>query len=168
METLQKPDELLALHDVTEELFDTLGAWFEVPERVELTLGDVDAAVTELGEPVMIVAMAMRKLQTLRLLSTPGVETTTDVVVTLVQDLERTLVQAPAMRLRRAAARADWDAALAALVASGATEADTDTPPADPEDADAEVQYFRELHGCLHDAVRAVVRASNGEIRRFV
>ena len=163
METLHKPDELLALHDVTEELFDTLGAWFEVPERVEMTLGDVDAAVVELGEPVMVAAMAMRRLQALRLLSTPGVETTTDVVVTLVQDLERTLVQAPSMRLRAAAARADWDAALAQLVAD-----EVDEPPAEPGDADAEVRYFRELHACLHDAVRAVVRASDGEIRRFV
>lgn len=163
MGTLGKPDELLALHDVAEELFDTLGAWFEVPERVEITLGDVDAAVVELGDPVMVVAMAMRKLQALRLLSTPGVETTTDVVVTLVQDLERTLAQAPSMRLHRAAARADWDAGLAALVTGGIEDA-----PAGPADADAEVTYFRELHSCLHDAVRAVVRASDGEIRRFI
>jgi hypothetical protein len=163
METLHKPDELLALHDVTEELFDTLGSWFDVPERVELTLGDVDAAVTELSEPVMVAAMAMRKLQALRLLSTPGVATTTDVVVTLVQDLERTLAQAPSMRLRRAAARADWDAALVELVRGDAGDA-----PAEPEEADAEVRYFRELHACLHEAVRAVVRASDGQIRRFV
>lgn len=163
METLHKPDELLALHDVAEELFDTLGSWFEVPDRIEITLGDVDAAVVELGEPVMVVAMAMRKLQALRLLSTPGVETTTDVVVTLVQDLERTLAQAPSMRLRWAAARADWDAALAALVTD-----EIDDAPTAPEDADAEVGYFRDLHACLHDAVRAVVRASDGEIRRFI
>lgn len=163
METLAKPDELLALHDVTEELFDTLGAWFDVPDRVEVTLGDVDAAVTELGDPVMVAAMAMRRLQALRLLSTPGVETTTDVVVTVVQDLERTLVQAPSMRLRRAAARADWDAALAVLVADEVDEA----PPEEDAD-DAELTYFRELHACLHDALRAVIRASDGEIRRFV
>ena len=163
MESLHKPDELLALHDVTEELFDTLGAWFDVPEQVEITLGDVDAAVTELADPVMVAAMAMRKLQALRLLATPGVATTTDVVVTLVQDLERTLAQAPSMRLRRAAARADWDAALADLVTGGVQD-----PPAKPGEADAEVRYFRELHGRLHDAVRAVVRASEGEIRRFV
>jgi hypothetical protein len=163
VETIPKPDELLALHDVTEELFDTLAAWFDVPESVEITLDDIDAAVTELGDPVMIAAMAMRKLQALRLLSTPGVKTTTDVVVAIVQDLERALVQAPSMRLRRAAARADWDAALADLVSEGVGEA-----PSDPSGGDDEVQRFRELHGQLHDALRAVVQASEGQIRTLV
>lgn len=163
METITKPDELLALHDVTEELFDTLGAWFDVPPSVEITLGDVDAAVGELGDPVMIAAMAMRKLQALRLLSTPGVTTTTDVVVTIVQDLDRALLQAPSMRLHRQAAEADWDDELADLMAGGVADA-----PPDPEADDAEVLHFRELHECLHEALRAVVRASDGEIRRLV
>jgi hypothetical protein len=85
------------------------------------------------------------------------------VVVTVVQDLERTLVQAPSMRLRRAAARADWDAALASLVADEVDEA-----PEETGGEETEVAYFRELHACLHDALRAVIRASDGEIRRFV
>lgn len=160
METIQKPDELLALHDVTEELFDTLGSWFDVPDAVELTLGDIDGAVVELGDPVMIAAMAMRKLQALRLLSTPGVRTTTDVIVAIVQDLERAMLSAPSMRLRRAAARADWDAALADLVAE-----DVAAAPGETSEDDAEVQRFRELHGRLHDALRAVVSASDGQIR---
>jgi hypothetical protein len=160
METIQKPDELLALHDVTEELFDTLGAWFEVPDSVELTLGDIDGAVTELGDPVMIAAMAMRKLQALRLLSTPGVRTTTDVIVAIVQDLERAMLSAPSMRISRAAARADWDAALVDLVSE-----DVGTAPGETDEDDVEVQRFRELHGRLHDALRAVVSASDGQIR---
>ena len=69
----------------------------------------------ELGDPVLVAAMAMRKLQALHLLSTPGVRTTTDVVVAIVQDLQRALIQAPHMRLRLAASAADWDAELAAL-----------------------------------------------------
>jgi hypothetical protein len=163
METIPKPDELLALHDVTEEMFDILGAWFEVPETVSITLGDVDAAVTELGDPVMIAAMAMRKLQALRLLATPGVRTSTDVIVAIVQDLERALLQAPSMWMKRRAANADWDAALADLVTDGEEPATVGSAEADA--ADAEVAQFRELHGYLHDALRAVVTASDGEIR---
>jgi hypothetical protein len=108
--TIPKPDALLALHDVTAELFETLRAWFDVPARVTFDLTDVDAAVRELGDPQMIGAFAMRKLQALRLLSTPGVTTTTDVVVNMVSDLDRALIQAPSMGLRRRAADADWDA----------------------------------------------------------
>lgn len=163
MDTIQKPDELLALHDVTEELFDTLGAWFDVPETAELTLGDVDSAVAELGDPVMIAAMAMRKLQALRLLSTPGVRTTTDVIVAIVQDLERAMLQAPALRLERAAARADWDAALVDLVSQS-----VGTAPGETSADDVEVERFRELHGRLHEALRAVVTASDGQIRYLV
>lgn len=160
METIPKPDELLALHTVTEDLFDTLRVWFDVPERVSLDLHDIDAAVHQLGDPQMIAATAMRKLQALRLLSTPGVRTSTDVVVSIVQDLNRALVQAPAMRLKRAAATADWDAELADLVTPGEMEPGEAAP-----DDDEVVQRFRTMHGQLHQAVHAVLRASDGEIR---
>src|ERR687894_1165068 len=117
--TIPKPDELLALHGVTAEMFAILRRWFDVPPKVTLDLSEVDSAVVELGDPVLIAAMAMRKLQALHLLSTPGVRTTTDVVVAIVQDLQRALIQAPSMRLRLAAAAADWDAELAALEGDG-------------------------------------------------
>lgn len=162
MDIVSKPDELLALHAVTEELFEILQRWFEVPPQVTISLEDVDSAVSELGDPVMIAAMAMRKLQALRLLSQPGVRTSTDVVVTIVQDLERALVQAPAMRLKRAAASADWDAALVELV--GGDERHDDAPGA-ATDEDPEAARFAHLHDALHVAVRAVVEASDGEIR---
>ena len=172
MESIEKPDELLALHDVTEELFDTLKRWFDVADSVTISVADIDSAVEELGEPVLIAAMAMRKLQALRLLSQPGVRTTTDVVVTIVQDLDRALLQAPAMWLKRAAAHTDWDAEFAAMVGDddgddGGDDSagDDGSVASDRGDDDPEVTRFRELHGALHRALRAVITASDGEIR---
>ena len=164
MDALPKPDELLALHGVTTELFAMLRRWFSVPLTITLNLVEVDSAVSELGDPVLVAAMAMRKLQALNLLSTPGVRTTTDVVVTIVQDLDRALVQAPNMRLNLAAAATDWDAALAALddIDMAAVEM-----PSDVEDEDLEATRFRELHQMLHDALFAVMRASEDQIRYF-
>lgn len=133
MERIAKPPELLALFDVSAELFATLQRWFDVPEQVALDLSDVDAAVAQMGDPVAIAALAMRKLQALRLLAQPGVRTSTDVVVTIVQDLDRALIQAPTMRLRRAAQTADWDAELAELLDAPAdpeASAGTERPPA--------------------------------------
>lgn len=161
---VDKPDALLALHGVTTELFDTLRAWFDVPDAVTMDLAAVDSAVRELGEPQMIAAFAMRKLQALHLLATPGVRTTTDVVITIAQDLERALLQAPRMRLQVRAAAADWDAELAGLADAG-SELDA---PAAATDRDTEVERYRLLHGRIHDAVVAVLEASDGEIVIFV
>lgn len=166
VETIPKPPELLALHDVTEELFDTLRAWFDVPDTVTLDLAGIDSAVAQLADPVAIAALAMRKLQALRLLAQPGVRTSTDVVVTIVQDLDRALVQAPTMHLQRAAAAADWDAELAGLLDDDPeAEGRISSPVAGTSEEDPAVTRFRELHGRLHVAARAVVDASDGEIR---
>ena len=105
--------------------------------------------------------MAMRKLQALHLLATPGVRTTTDVVVSIVQDLQRALLQAPAMQLRRRAESADWDAALAGMD-------ELEAGPATAGDVDVEVERFRALHALLVVAVEAVIAASDGEIRVLV
>jgi hypothetical protein len=165
-DTLPKPNELLALHSATEELFNTLQRWFNVPASVAINLSTIDSAVTEMGDPVLIMAMAMRKLQALNLLSTPGVRTTTDVVITIVQDLDRALVQAPNMRLGVAASTTDWDAAFASIEAlDGANES---AAAQSVDDDDLEATRFRELHGQLHAAVYAVMEASDGEIRYFV
>jgi hypothetical protein len=158
MDVLPKPDELLALHSVTTEMFDVLRRWFGVPTVVPLNLAEIDSAVAEMGDPVLIAAMAMRKLQALHLLSTPGVRTTTDVIVTIVQDLDRALAQAPNMRLNVAAAQTDWDAALASIDTNASVLPDAD----DPDEA-----RFRELHALLHEAVFATLRASENEIRYF-
>jgi len=164
---LPKPDGLLALHDVTAELFARLREWFDVPDAVSLDLSTIDAAVSQLGDPVMVAALAMRKLQALHLLSTPGVRTTTDVVVTIVQDLDRALIQAPFSRLRVRAESTDWDAELAALDADEVLGGNEETPPPDPDAADPEVERFRMLHAQLHNAARAVLEASEGRIRIF-
>ena len=157
-----KPDDLLALHGVTAELFDTLRRWFAVPDEVSIDLLAVDSAVAELGDPQMIAALAMRKLQALNLLATPGVRTTTDVVVAIIQDLERALLQAPRMRLQVQAATVDWDAELLSLEGGG--ELDDEPAPTDASDRDPEVDRYRVLHSRIHEALIAVLEASDGEI----
>ena len=162
---IAKPDELLALSSVAAEMFDTLRRWFDVPPRVTLDLTEVDSAVAELGDPVLVAAMAMRKLQALHLLATPGVRTTTDVVVSIVQDLQRALIQAPSMRLKLAAAATDWDAELAALdhPAGSARSA-----PGSADEADPEADHFRTLHALVNMAMEATVAASDGRIRTLL
>ena len=161
VEVMAKPEELLALSEVTAELFETLKEWFDVPAAVVLDLSAIDSekVVREMGEPLMIAALAMRKLQALHLLATPGVRTSTDVVVAIVQDLTRALLQAPVMRLRVAVERTDWDAALAGLTDAGDVSA-----PDDATDVDPESRRFEMLHSALHVAVQAVIDLSDGEI----
>jgi hypothetical protein len=130
-----------------------------VPPSVTLDLHSVDSAVSELGDPQLVMAMAMRKLQALHLLTTPGVRTTTDVVLTVIQDLERALLQAPNMHLKRTAEATDWDKALQALDEAIKVGADDD---------DDEIETFRRHHAALHEAARAVLHASDGEIRTLV
>ena len=161
---LAKPDELLALHSVTVELFETLKRWFSVPDRVSLDLTEIDSVVSEMSDPVMIAALAMRKLQALHLLATPGVRTSTDVVLAIVNDLDRALVQAPAMRLKLRASTVDWDAALAELE-MGDHPSRAMRLPHDASDADPEADRFRALHQRLHEAAYAVYQAGEGEIR---
>lgn len=160
---VDKPDALLALHGVTAELFDTLRQWFAVPDEVTIDLLSIDSAVAELGDPQMIAALAMRKLQALNLLATPGVRTTTDVVVAIIQDLERALLQAPRMRLQVRAATTDWDAELLALE-SDAVDEELDEVPTEATDRDPAVDRYRVLHSRIHDALLAVLEVSEGEI----
>lgn len=171
MEEIPKPRELLAARESAEALFATLRIWFGVPSSVTLDLRQVDSAVAELSDPQLVMAMAMRKLQALHLLTTPGVRTTTDVVLTVIQDLERALLQAPTMHLKRAAATTDWDAALQALD-DEEEERTADSPGReghqDPEWSEDVVASFRKHHARLHEAARAVLHASDGEIRLLI
>jgi hypothetical protein len=158
MEEIPKPDALLAARESAEVLFGLLQEWFDVPGHITLDLRAVDSAVAELGDPLLVMAMAMRKLQAFHLLTTPGIETTTDVVLTVIQDLQRALLQAPNMYLRNAAAETDWDAAFAAL------DQATDTDAAYND----EIAAFRHHHAALHEAARAVLHVSNGQICRLI
>lgn len=170
MKEIPKPRELLAARASAETLFQLLRDWFAVPTAVTVDLRAVDSAVAELGDPQLVMAMAMRKLQALHLLTTPGVRTTTDVVLTVIQDLERALLQAPSMHLRHAAAETDWDAALAALEGSddrSDVEAPSDAEAGEPAPPD-QIEAFRRHHAALHEAARAVLHASDGEIRALI
>ena len=161
---LAKPDELLALRTVAERIFVTLRDWFEVPAKVEVDLAEIDSAVAELGQPEMIAAMAMRKLQALHLIATPGVLTSTDVVIAIVNDLDRAMLQAPSMYLERKAMRTDWDQALADLESFDPDDLDV---PLAGDDTDPQIEEFQVHHSSLHEAVHAVVDAADGEIRYF-
>jgi len=163
---MPKPRELLAARTSAETLFNLLQNWFEVPQHVMIDLRAVDSAVAELADPQLVMAMAMRKLQALHLLTTPGVRTTTDVVLTVIQDLERALIQAPNMHLRSEAADTDWDAELAAL---GGRSKDAGPPSAaaDVETFD-EIEEFRRHHATLRAAARAVLLVSEGRSRGLI
>lgn len=158
MEEVPKPTELLAARESSERLFALLRRWFGVPSHVTLDLREIDSAVAELGDIQLVMAMAMRKLQALHLLTTPGVRTTTDVVLTVIQDLERALLQAPNMYLRQEAAGVDWDAAFAAL-----ERGDDAIEEGGVSEAD-DVEEFRRHHAALHEAARAVLHVSDGRI----
>jgi hypothetical protein len=58
------------------------------------------------------------------------------------------------------AAAVDWDAELAGLADAGQ---DVEAPH-ESTDRDVEVERYRELHASIHEAVVAVVEASDGEI----
>jgi len=163
-EIIPKPDELLALHSVSKRLFETLREWFDVNREITIDLQEIDSAVIELSSPEMIMAMAMRKLQALHLLATPGVLTSTDIVIAIVNDLDRALLQAPSMYLEREAGKTNWDLAFAKM---GDNETHPEDIPTAASEPDPVIEEFQVHHEALHHAVRAVVEASNGEIRYF-
>ncbi|MEC7608400.1 MAG: hypothetical protein VX480_07605, partial [Actinomycetota bacterium] len=139
---IPKPDSFLALHTVAEKLFNTLRKWFDVQRNVTIDLTKIDSAVTELGESEMIAAMAMRKLQALHLIATPGVLTTTDVILAIINDLDRALLQAPSMFLERKATQTDWDKEFESL--NG--ESDSLNFPIASDQVDPEIQEFQLQH----------------------
>ena len=160
---IPKPDSLLALHSVTENLFNTLRKWFDVEINVTIDLAEIDSAITELGRPEMIAAMAMRKLQALHLIATPGVLTTTDIILAIINDLDRALIQAPSMFLERKANQTDWDKALENLQGLD----DARKAPSAGDQIDPEIQEFQTQHASLHEAIQAVIEVAEGEMRFF-
>jgi hypothetical protein len=92
-EALDKPAEVLNLYDVSEQLFRILRENFPVGDHYVLPLENVDAAEAELRSLIGVAAMAMRKLQALRLISKPDERTSNDVVVGLCAELNRALCE---------------------------------------------------------------------------
>jgi hypothetical protein len=86
-----KPPELVNLYAATSAAFKILKEEFQVPDTYEIALHHVDAAESRLTNTVDIAAITMRKIQALRWVTKPGVETTNDVVVALAADLLRAL-----------------------------------------------------------------------------
>jgi hypothetical protein len=86
-----KPPELVNLYAATSAAFETLKEEFQVPDTYELALHHVDAAESYLTSTADIAAVTMRKIQALRWVAKPGVETTNDIVVALAADLLRAL-----------------------------------------------------------------------------
>ena len=86
-----KPPELVNLYAGASAVFRTLKEEFQVPDTYELALHHVDAAESCLTNTVDIAAITMRKIQALRWVAKPGVETTNDIVVALAADLLRAL-----------------------------------------------------------------------------
>jgi hypothetical protein len=86
-----KPPELIDLYAATSAVFRTLKEEFQVPDTYELALHHVDAAEPYLTNTVDIAAITMRKIQALRWVAKPGVDTTNDIVVALAADLLRAL-----------------------------------------------------------------------------
>jgi len=87
----KKPPELLELYEVAATLFNILREAFNVPETYELSLRHVDDGAPLLRNVICLAAFAMRNVQALRLVATPGVVTTSDVVVGIAAELTRTL-----------------------------------------------------------------------------
>lgn len=86
-----KPPELISLYAETPQVFLVLKEEFQIPDTYELPLHDVDAAEPFLRDTRDVAAITMRKIQALRWVTKPGVETANDVVVTLAADLLRAL-----------------------------------------------------------------------------
>ena len=145
-----------------------LRRWFDVPASVSIDLADIDSAVVELGDPEMIAALAMRKLQALRLLADARCAHD-DRCGRRHRERHR---PRPVAGARPAAAPAvagtDWDAALEQLSDSDSRRAARiRRTTCDAEAFDDDVALFRSLHQRLHEAAIAVVEASQGEIRIF-
>ena len=158
---LAKPAELLSLGPVCRELFDQLRQWFDIPERLECDLSEVDSpiAVTELQDPHMIAAFAMRRLQAVHLLSTQGIMTTTDVIVTQIDSVLRALMEAPRSQLLQKVVKVDWDQEWAILDSGMLWR----SIPLSAEKARVD-----QLVAALIRARNAVIDASGSEICYFV
>ncbi len=167
---IPKPDELLAIHSVAERLFVLLKKWFGVPDSVVLDLVDIDCVTREMSDPAMIAALTMRKLQALRLVARPGIRTTTDVVVSIVQDLERALFEASKNRIVATSASPNRiEEAMRILDGdSFVDDARQHSMPVHLTADDGEIAEFILLHRRIQSAARSVLDVSDNQIRILV
>jgi len=87
----EKPPELLELYEVAATLFTTLRGTFNLPETYELSLRHVDYGAPHLHNIIDLAVFALWNVQALRSVATPGVVTTSDVVVGIAAELTRAL-----------------------------------------------------------------------------
>ena len=107
----------------------------------------------------MVAAFAMRRLQAVHLLTTPGIMTTTDVIVTQIDSVLRALMEAPRSQLLRKATNTDWDREWAILDAGMLWRSIPLT---------AEKNRVDELLATLIGARNAVIDASGSGICYFI
>ncbi|MDQ2727195.1 MAG: hypothetical protein M3Y91_04875 [Actinomycetota bacterium] len=125
----------------------------ETPLTIELDVSaiDSDAAVGQLKDRGLVAGLAMRKLQALHCVATPGVTTAVDVVLGLIDGVLRALVEAPDAYMQRRAALCDWDQEFDAL--------DNGLIWRNPQRTDEELEEFSRCTatlGELHKVVAAM------------
>jgi hypothetical protein len=101
-----KPQSLLDLYEPMADLFDLIKGAFEVGESYLLSLAHVDAIEGELHDTTPLAAFTLRKVQAMRHVARPGIQTSVGTVVSLVSELTAALGGlAERCRDRRAADR---------------------------------------------------------------
>jgi hypothetical protein len=89
----EKPLEVLELFDLSDEVFRVVQRIFQVPRNYELKLEDVDAAAGHISETHDLAVHALRRLQHLRMYSSPGSPVTVVAIATVLADLRVTLAE---------------------------------------------------------------------------
>jgi hypothetical protein len=108
---LPKPTELLGLGPACTGLFKCLQRWFNVGPQLVADISTIGspAIAEELQDPQLVAGFAMRRLQALHFVSRPGVRTTTDIVIALIDGVLRPLIESPTRHLTQASTDVDWD-----------------------------------------------------------
>lgn len=88
-----KPDDLVALREPLESLFDVLKESAGVGDCHTFRLDAVDCADQTLSDRSEVAAFTLREIQALRYAATPGVRTTNSVIMFLAADLNLALTE---------------------------------------------------------------------------
>lgn len=87
---VKKPPMVLNVREAVEPLFRLTSKWFHVDGHYRFDLSSVELSEDELYDVVAIAAVAMRKMQQLRHVTKAAVPIASDIVLTLISELERT------------------------------------------------------------------------------